>query len=379
MAWLTADIFSKVVDNFGDIGVAWRLARQLATEQELKVRLWVDHLPSLARICADAHVHADIQMVRNIEVRRWGMPFPELIPADIVIETFGCDVPDNYVIAMAHLSRPPAWINFDYLSAEAWVDSHHGLPSPHARLPLTKYFYFPGFTEKTGGLLREKNLLQKRDAFQCDEHAQTKFWEKLGLALPAENELRISLFCYENPALPELLQTWAEGTQPITCLIPQGVATESLATFFPAEKNLASFKRGQLTLVSIPFTNQDQYDELLWACDVNFVRGEDSFVRAQWAAKPFIWHIYPQKENAHWVKLHAFIDLYSVDMPHEQAKATRDFWRAFNAGRGAGAAWRAFARDLPALQQHNRLWAAQLAARTDLATGLANFCRKLIK
>jgi uncharacterized repeat protein (TIGR03837 family) len=379
MALLTADIFCKVVDNYGDIGVSWRLARQLADEQKFAVRLWVDNLASLARICSDANAQADIQMVRDIEVRRWGVPFPEVIPADIVIETFGCDVPESYVIAMAHLARPPAWVNLDYLSAEAWVDTHHGLPSPHQRLPLTKYFYFPGFSEKTGGLLREKNLLARRDAFQHDKSAQAALWDRLGLQPPEQNELRISLFCYENPALPELLLAWSEGSQPITCLVPQGVAAESLAKFFPTEKNLTNIKRGQLTLLSIPFTDQDDYDPLLWACDVNFARGEDSFVRAQWAAKPFIWHIYPQQENAHWVKLNAFIDWYASAMTEEQAAATRDFWRAFNAGRGAGAAWPAFSRQLLAIQQHTRDWAAQLAARTDLATGLADFCRKLIK
>ena len=110
MALLTADIFCKVVDNFGDIGVAWRLARQLAHEHGCSVRLWVDHLPSLARICVEANAQADIQRVRDIEVRRWGIPFPEVMPADIVIETFGCTAPENYVIAMAHQGRAPAWI-----------------------------------------------------------------------------------------------------------------------------------------------------------------------------------------------------------------------------------------------------------------------------
>ena len=221
--------------------------------------------------------------------------------------------------------------------------------------------------------------MPRRDAFQQDVNEQGLFWSKFGLSQPEQDELRISMFCYENPALPELFQMWAEGERTITCLVPEGIALESLAKFFPLDKNLTRFTRGRLSIHTIPFTDQDQYDELLWACDVNFVRGEDSFVRAQWAAQPFIWHIYPQEENAHWAKLNAFTDAYCAGMSAQQAAATQDFWRAFNAGSGVGATWPAFARALPALRQHNRAWAAQLAARPDLASGLADFCRKLIK
>ncbi|MGB8339154.1 MAG: elongation factor P maturation arginine rhamnosyltransferase EarP [Burkholderiales bacterium] len=375
------DIFCKVVDNFGDIGVAWRLARQLVAEQGFNVRLWLDNPDALSRLSAEVDAQAEMQTVCGVEVRHWGVPFPEAVPAEVVVETFGCDLPESYVIAMAHQARPPAWINLDYLSAEAWVDSHHALPSPHPRLPLTKHFYFPGFSDKTGGLLRERDLLARRGVFQRDQNAQLLFWEKFDMPPPAQNELRISLFCYENPCLPELLQAWADGSQPITCLVPEGVALESLAKFFKVDKSAVTKKttRGKLTLQYIPFTDQGGYDQLLWACDVNFARGEDSFVRAQWAAKPFVWHIYPQKENTHWVKLNAFIDLYAAAMSAEQAAATREFWRAFNAGRGAGVAWNTFVYQLPGLLVHNRAWAEQLSTRIDLSSGLADFCRKLIK
>jgi uncharacterized repeat protein (TIGR03837 family) len=63
----------------------------------------------------------------------------------------------------------------------------------------------------------------------------------------------------------------------------------------------------------IPFIAQDDHDKLLWSCDINFVRGEDSSVRAQWAARPFVWHLYPQSEQAHLAKLRAFTDRYAVD------------------------------------------------------------------
>ena len=86
-------------------------------------------------------------------------------PADVVIEAFGCELPAAYVTAMAKSGRRHAWVNLEYLSAEEWVDSHHGLPSPHPRLPLIKYFFFPGFSPSTGGLLVEKNWLKQRADF----------------------------------------------------------------------------------------------------------------------------------------------------------------------------------------------------------------------
>lgn len=41
---------------------------------------------------------------------------------------------------------------------------------------------------------------------------------------------------------------------------------------------------------------------------MNLVRGEDSLVRALWAGKPLVWHIYPQDDDAHVAKLSAFLD-----------------------------------------------------------------------
>ena len=65
-----------------------------------------------------------------------------------------------------------------------------------------------------------------------------------------------------------------------------------------------------IQVLSIPFISQDDYDWFLAQCDLNIVRGEDSFIRAQLVGKPFIWHIYPQGDQAHQVKLAAFLELY---------------------------------------------------------------------
>ncbi|MEO7323124.1 MAG: elongation factor P maturation arginine rhamnosyltransferase EarP, partial [Burkholderiales bacterium] len=161
---LTWDIFCRVVDNYGDIGVCWRLARQLAADHTMAVRLWVDNLDSFERLCPAIDVSQDSQRIAAIKVHRWCEPFPDAVPGDVVIEAFGCELPAAFRAAMAEKSRAPLWINLEYLSAEKWVTENHALPSPQTT--LTKYFFFPGFVAGTGGLLRERHLIAQRDKFQ---------------------------------------------------------------------------------------------------------------------------------------------------------------------------------------------------------------------
>jgi uncharacterized repeat protein (TIGR03837 family) len=131
--------------------------------------------------------------------------------------------------------------------------------------------------------------------------------------------------------------------------------------------------RGRLSLHAIRFLAQDDYDRLLWACKVNFVRGEDSFVRAQWASRCFVWHVYPQSENVHRRKHDAFLDRYVEGLAEGPEAALRRFWRAWNGAPDAGSighAWRDCAAAHAALERHADVWAAKLAALPDLAVRL---------
>ena len=229
---VSCDIFCTVVDNYGDIGVCWRLARQLAHEHGVAVRLWVDDLASFCRLCPEVDAQLAQQHCRGVEVRHWVALFPEVEPADLVIEAFACDLPQRYVAAMAAQQHKPVWINLEYLSAEDWVEGCHKLPSPHPSLPLVKHFFFPGFTPKTGGLLLERDLLARRDAFQSDPQAITAYWKSLGIPASRADETRVSLFSYENSALPELLRAWEQSAMPISCLVPEGRALPQVAAFF---------------------------------------------------------------------------------------------------------------------------------------------------
>src|SRR5436190_18143119 len=124
------DIFCKVVDNFGDAGVSWRLARQLVREHDIAVTLWIDALASLAKIAPDVDRVRDDQVHAGVRIRAWTEPFCHFDLPDVVIEAFGCGLPQAYLDAMVAAPRPPVWINLEYLSAEPWVESAHGLPSP---------------------------------------------------------------------------------------------------------------------------------------------------------------------------------------------------------------------------------------------------------
>lgn len=368
------DIFCTVIDNFGDIGVCWRLAKQLTQDHRRTVRLWIDDLVSFACIAPDINPGIAQQHVQGIEVCHWQPVFPEVEPADVVIEAFACELPAVYIAAMLQKKKQPVWINLEYLSAEPWVTRYHGLSSPHPRFPLTKTFFFPGFLSGTGGLLREKNLIMQREAFNTA--AERAFLHSKGLLARKSNEIRISLFCYDTAPVEKLIQILGTSSIPVLLIIPQGKVADRIAALF----SHASFqddkwiKYAQLTVQIIPFMEQADYDRLLWSCGVNFVRGEDSFVRAQWATNLFVWNIYPQAEGVHWKKLNAFLDLYTADMPVEMANAVREMWIAWNGDYEINSAvWMNFLAFRESLTQHNKKWVKQLLAQDDLASSLVQF------
>jgi hypothetical protein len=478
---MTWDIFCTVVDNYGDIGVTWRLARQLADEHALPVRLWVDDLAAFQQIRPEIDPACDTQLLAGVEVRRWTQPLPEAEPGEVVIEALACNLPEEFIQRMAARQPPPAWLNLEYLSAEDWVAGVHGLPSPHPRLPLTKHFFMPGYTRQTGGLTRERWLTAERDAFQAgafrrmteppsgerrlsafppyETKAERDAFQagadvgrksdsafrrmagppsggrRLSAFPPYETKaerdafqagadvgrksdsafrrmaeppsggrrlsafppyevqsdaLKISLFSYENAALPGLLQAWASGDRPVCVLTPVGKAMPQIAAWFGeiveqprADQSGTTWQRGSLTLHVLPMLDQDAYDRLLWTCDINFVRGEDSFVRAQFAARPMLWQAYVQDEDAHLAKLEAFLDLYCVDLDAATATLIRKLWRVWNGAPDQAediiALWPQWLAALPALQAHARAWDQHLAGQPDLATNLLTFCRKWLK
>lgn len=367
------DIFCCVVDNYGDIGVTWRLARQLAGEHGQQVRLWIDDLASFARLCPEADANLAQQWQAGVEVRRWPALWEDTPAADVVIEAFACPLPATYIAAMQARTVGPLWLNLEYLSAEDWVASCHGLPSMQPN-GLQKYFYFPGFQDGTGGLLREAGLLERREAFQRDTQQQQAFLGSLGVS-KEQGERVFSLFAYENSSLGTWLDSLSEAAQTTLLLVPEGRVLGDVATWLglPGLAVGDRHSRGSLRVQVLPFVRQEDYDLLLWSCDFNAVRGEDSFVRALWAGRPFVWHIYEQEEGVHLEKLDAFLSLYTAGQDEARKAPLVAFWHAWNGQGKPSAVWAALENQLPSWGEWAERWSRDCAAKTDLATGLVRF------
>ncbi|WP_137817761.1 elongation factor P maturation arginine rhamnosyltransferase EarP [Pseudomonas sp. 2FG] len=369
----TWDIFCSVVDNYGDIGVTWRLARQLVAEHQYAVRLWVDDLRAFERMCPEVDVNAEQQWRQGVEICRWPADWQPTAAADVVMGAFACRLPDAYMEAMAQQARPPLWLNLDYLSAEDWVAGCHGLPSVKYK-GVQKFFLFPGFQPGTGGLLREAGLLERRRNFQQDPQARRDFLQGLGV-IPAENARLISLFAYENAGLASWLEVLAADSRPTHLLVPEGRILGDLQRWLGVDGLLAGAVkvREALTVQVLPFVRQDDYDRLLWCCDFNAVRGEDSFVRAQWAGRPLLWHIYQQQEDVHLDKLEAFLALYTEGLSPPAKAAMTGLWRAWNAGEGMGESWQALLQEWLEVAEHAEKWCLGQASQPDLAAALVQF------
>jgi uncharacterized repeat protein (TIGR03837 family) len=369
------DIFCKVIDNFGDMGVCWRLAADLAARGQ-QVRLWVDDASAL-RWMAPAGCE-------GIRVLPWAEPLDldaagfKAQPPDVLVEAFGCDVAPEFIAACAriHWARgiKPVWINLEYLSAELYVERCHALPSPVQSGPAagwTKWFFYPGFTAATGGLLREPDLAERQARFDRRAWLATQ-----GIAWSGEQ--LVSLFCYEPPALAALLRQLAQhglAGQPVRLLVAAGRAETAVKAVFTNEIGLPPNNDGRelLSISYLPLLTQIDYDHLLWACDLNFVRGEDSVVRALWAGKPLVWQIYPQHDDVHLAKLQAFLDRLD---PPPSLRALHAVWNEKTPWDGAANGPLA---DLATLQgwRGSALAArASLMRQDDLTTRLIEFVNK---
>lgn len=365
------DIFCRVIDNFGDAGVCWRLAADLASRGD-SVRLFIDQPDLLAQLQGPTpRLHIDICPWPTADAQ-----FTAADVADVVLEAFACDPPAAYIEAMSQRATRPAWINLEYLSAENWIETHHRLPSPHPRYALTKHFFFPGFTPGTGGILREPTRTAEI-VEQAQRQVQASVPNAGGLN-PAES-LRILLFCYEQALIPAWLTILAESTSTVVLDV----------TPCPVQAQIRQWQSehpgyDQPCIRALPFVSQPDFDHLLDEHDLLFVRGEDSFVRAQLAGKPLIWHIYPQTDDAHRVKLQAFYDRYlSLEV---LTAAEQDVYRkvveAWNNPSAPGSdltkLWPALVKQMPAMLENARQWRHLLLQQVDQVSQLREFVAHLV-
>jgi len=345
------DIFCRVIDNFGDVGVCWRLSADLAARGH-QVRLWIDDASALAWMAP--------QGAAGVQVLPWPSTAPATGPGAVLIEAFGCEAPAAFFASKtiaAHADaasgngkKHPLLINLEYLSAESYVERCHRLPSPITTGPCqgaVRWFFYPGFTPATGGLLREADLAMRQQGF---DRAGWRARHGIGA-----QQWAVALFCYEPPALPAFLPLLqSAGARLLVTPGRAAAAVRACGTPWPA-------------LTWLQPCTQAAFDELLWACDLNCVRGEDSLVRALWAGQPLLWHIYPQEDDAHHAKLQAFLDWLQAP------PALRQLHYAWNGMEPASALPH---MDAAALQEWRECIQAarqRLLAQQDLLTQLLGF------
>jgi len=382
------DIFCQVVDNYGDIGICWRLSQQLASEYKIQVRLFINDMVAAKHIIANLALNQASQIIKGVDICVW--PEINVNPAQVVIAAFDCKLPDNYCHKLA--INHSIWINLEYLSAEPWVGDFHAQFSPQPALGLNKNFFFPGFIPNTGGLLREQYLIESRDTFLKSSVKKTAFWARLGLAhLAIENIVRISLFSYPHAQIRRLLSALANNNNTIHIVMPfdgnisQYNAAFSDCTQLKSHGSYWLLQQGNLSVHLIPFLSQDDYDHLLWACDINFVRGEDSWIRAIWAGKPFIWQPYWQADKVHIQKMLAFLHVYNgncnaeiqnllIDAHQEWSSNDADLAPESNRNQSL---WVNFINHLQALRTFAYQRSNTLSLQSDLATKLVIFSENL--
>lgn len=341
MRW---DIFCQIVDNYGDAGVCWRLARSLTSLHGQEVRIFCDDLPTLNLLASGV----DPEIKRRIDIQPWeashhNSRHPVETP-DVVIEAFGCDLPERYLAGLLIAPKKPIIINLEYLSAEPWIVDFHQKASPQAH-GIPKYFFFPGFQENAGGILIDPIPKEQLLTEQLIPESLEASWKLL-----RPNTRRISVFCYPGAPLLKWLEDLGRLGENFDVVLTHGQLEQlQLSSGHPAQ---AVTLPESVQLISIPFVSQDEYDWVLSQCDFNIVRGEDSFVRAQLAGKPFIWHIYPQEDFAHEAKLAAFLDLYLAGASQELRLATI-----------AAMTWAMPSQWLPSMEDwstHSKAWRADL-------------------
>ncbi len=367
------DIFCRIVDNFGDIGVCWRLSRQLVTEHHVKVRLFIDKLDVASNIIPFLDCTLKKQTIHGVEILDWQNASQ---PAEVVLQTFSCELPAQYLANM----QQSTWINLEYLSAEPWVEGFHARHSNNTQ-PV-RHFFFPGFTDATGGLIRESDIFNKNQEFKNNNQLKDIFLTSMSTVnAHRRHALKVSLFYYAYAPMDKLIEAMATSNQAIDCYVPAHDISPHIVRLFEKENTSpqagSSVRFEKLHMHIVPFLSQAEYDKLLTLCDINFVRGEDSWIRAIWAANPFIWLPYLQSENTHITKLNAFLDrFYELD-DDPTKRSIVEMSRAWSTGNLTSQTWQNYLDHLTQIKALTLQQSSALTKQADLASKLVIFSKKL--
>ena len=340
------DIFCQVIDNYGDVGVAYRLAREFKrVYPNKKLRFVINQIEelNLIRKSEDIEIilYKDISKIEN--------------SADLIIESFGCEIPKKYMDKA--LKNSKLIINLEYFSAEKWVDDFH-LQESFLGGNLKKYFFIPGLSEKSGGILLDNEFLERKKKVEANKEYYLEKFE-----IKEKYDLIGSVFSYEKN-FDSLIEELKKLDKKIILLILSEKTQKNFIKYFDNGNNYDKIK-----FVKLPFFSYDKYEELLALCDFNLVRGEDSFVRALLLGKPFLWHIYPQDENTHIKKLESFLEKYCPN--NKELKQT---FINYNINKDD---FSYFFKNFKEIEKYNKNYANYLIKNCDLMEKLINFIENI--
>ena len=342
----TIDIFCEVIDNYGDVGVAYRLAREfkrIYSNKQLRFIINKTEELDLIKKAEDITIIA-YKNIDKIET-----------PADLIIETFACNIPETYMNKALKTSK--LIINLEYFSSENWVDDFH-LQESFLGGNLKKYFFIPGLSEKSGGIILDKEFLDRKNKVQENREYYLKQFN-----INENYDLIISVFSYEKN-FDNFLKTLQKLDKKVLLLLLSEKTQKNFIKYFDNNNYYDKIKA-----VKLPFFTYDKYEELLALCDINLVRGEDSFVRALLLAKPFLWHIYPQDENAHIIKLESFLEKYCPNN-----KELKETFINYNINKDD---FSYFFKNLDKIKKYNEKYADYLIENCNLIDKLINFIEKI--
>ena len=342
----TIDIFCEVIDNYGDVGVAYRLAREfkrIYSNKQLRFIINKTEELDLIKKAEDITIIA-YKNIDKIET-----------PADLIIETFACNIPETYMNKALKTSK--LIINLEYFSSENWVDDFH-LQESFLGGNLKKYFFIPGLSEKSGGIILDKEFLDRKNKVQENKEYYLKQFN-----INENYDLIISVFSYEKN-FDNFLETLQKLDKKVLLLLLSEKTQKNFIKYFDNNDYYDKIKA-----VKLPFFTYDKYEELLALCDINLVRGEDSFVRALLLAKPFLWHIYPQDENTHIIKLESFLEKYCPNN-----KELKETFINYNINKDD---FSYFFENLDEIKKYNEKYTDYLIENCNLMNKLINFIEKI--
>ncbi len=383
---MTIDILCRVVDNYGDIGVVYRLAKALSDlDPALNLRLVVDDLAAFRALAPAVDPAREVQDLGNWTVVRWDHPWEGFRsePPRLVLECFACGRPDFFEACLFDPELPftAHIVNVEHLSAESWADELHRMPSLTRSARVKKSIFMPGFTAATGGLIIDRRFSRAMAAWDREED-RPALRRDLGAGLALEPGLEdnfwVSVFSYERDYARIVADLAAfHRERPVLALAAAGKsqpcfmrAWEAAGRPFPA--------------VALPFLPQETWDEVLLACDFSIVRGEETLARASLSGRPFLWQAYLQAEAHHLVKLEAFLDRVRPFLGPDSFGRLAEASLAFNRRDRDAADWRGdesilpLLRDAEAARAGFRAFSAALSAYGNMAAHLLTFLRDLV-